>query len=203
MEMHYSKKEIRLDREEFAIDRFTRKFVSRLDRLGIRYVLISGYVAIAFGRSRNTEDVDLFVEKVPLKKFELLWGSLMDEFECINAKTPAVAYNEYLQNGTAIRFALKGQFIPNVEFKFPKSRWDGYSLENRVKLRLNSAALYVSPPELQIAFKGYLGSEKDIEDARFLYRNFANYLDKKLLGRFFLELLVEKENIQLITGDLK
>ncbi|MFH1106912.1 MAG: hypothetical protein V1787_03370 [Candidatus Micrarchaeota archaeon] len=203
MEITFSRKKIVLDREEFAVDRFARRFIARLEYAKIRYVFVSGYVAIAFGRSRNTEDVDIIVEKIPFSKFETLWGSLSADFDCINAPSARAAYEDYLLKGTAIRFALKGQFIPNVEFKFPKGRWDAHSLENRVKLVLNGVPLFISPLELQIAFKGYLGSEKDLEDARFLYRLFAKHLDTAKLSEFMYALRVEKENVEFITGNLK
>ncbi len=203
MELEFSRKKIVLNREEFAIDRFARKFAAHLEKLKMSYVFVSGYIAIAFGRSRNTEDVDLIVEKVPFPKFEKLWHSLSLEFECINAPSSKAAYEEYLLNGSAIRFALKGQFIPNVEFKFPKGRWDGYALENRVRLVLNGKPLFISPLELQIAFKGYLGSEKDLEDARFLYRLFVTHIDRPRLFEFMYALRVETENAEFITGKLK
>ena len=54
-----------------------------MHRLDIRYVIISGYIAILFGRSRNTEDVDLFIEKIDEKKMSEWWGALEKEgFEC-------------------------------------------------------------------------------------------------------------------------
>lgn len=205
MEVKFSRngKEIHLDREEFAIDRFARRFAAHLDKMKIRHVFISGYVAIAFGRSRNTEDVDVIVEKLPFSKFSALWDSLREDFECINASSAKSAYDDYLTNGTAIRFALKGQFIPNVEFKFLKDRWDEFSLKNRVQLVLNGKTLFISPLELQIAFKGYLGSEKDLEDARFLYKLMLNHIDKKLLSEFMYALRVSPENADFIARQLK
>jgi hypothetical protein len=184
MEVKFSSKEIVLDREEFAVDRFARKFASRLDALSIRYVYISGYVAIAFGRSRNTEDVDVIVERIPFDKFEMLWQSLSRDFDCINAPSAKAAFEEYLSNGTAIRFALAGQFIPNVEFKFPKDKWDDYSLEHRVRMALNGSTVFISPLELQIAYKCFLGSQKDIEDAVYLLELLKEHLDLASLRKF-------------------
>ncbi|MFH1200350.1 MAG: hypothetical protein V1708_04750 [Candidatus Micrarchaeota archaeon] len=195
MEISFSRREIVLDREEFAVDRFARKFAAELDALKIRYVFISGYVAIAFGRSRSTEDVDVIVEKIPFSKFETLWQSLSPDFDCINAPSAKAAYEEYLLNGTAIRFALKGQFIPNVEFKFPKDRWDEHSLENRVKLVLNGAPLFISPLELQIAYKCYLGSDKDIEDAVYLFEVLKQHIDLASLSEFLAKFNIPKQTI--------
>jgi hypothetical protein len=57
---------------------------------------------------------------------------------------------------------------------------------------MNGRRLFISPMELQIPFKLFLGSEKDIEDAKHLYLLFKGKLDKKLLGRFVTKLKVEK-----------
>lgn len=35
-----------------------------------RYVLISGYVSILFGRNRSSEDIDMIVEKLDYEKFK-------------------------------------------------------------------------------------------------------------------------------------
>gem|GEM_PF-4971067 len=44
-------------------DRFVLDFT--LEKEKIRYVLLSGYVAILFGRSRQTEDIDLGEASTP------------------------------------------------------------------------------------------------------------------------------------------
>ena len=41
-----------------------------------RYVIISGYVAIVFGRPRTTEDVDIFVEMKNFKEFDEFYGKM-------------------------------------------------------------------------------------------------------------------------------
>ncbi len=52
-------KNIKLDRELNELDLFVLDFVKILEKQ-VKYVLISGYVALLFGRSRTTEDVDLY-----------------------------------------------------------------------------------------------------------------------------------------------
>jgi len=49
--------------------------------------------------------------------------------------------------------------------------------------------MYVSPIEIEI-YKLYLGSEKDIEDALYLWDIFKDYLDMSLIRRFMKELSV-------------
>lgn len=52
--------------------------------------------------------------------------------------------------------------------------------------------------ELQIAFKLYLGSGKDFEDARHLYNIFKDHLDIDLLRRQIAELNVEKQAAEVL-----
>ena len=63
---------------------------------------------------------------------------------------------------------------------------------------LNSEKLKTSEMELQIAFKLNLGSEKDLEDARYLYNIFRENLDIALLKKQISELRVEKEADKII-----
>ncbi|MFH0972248.1 MAG: nucleotidyltransferase [Candidatus Micrarchaeota archaeon] len=198
MELTYSKKKITLDREEFEVDRFALNFITHLDRAGIRYVVISGYVAISLGRSRNTEDVDMFVEKIPFGKFEEFWNSVSTEFECMNAASAKDAYHEYLLNSTAIRFSRKGKYIPNIEFKFAKTDLDRYSLDNALDLVLNGNPVRISPIELQIAYKAFLGTEKDIEDATYLYELLKGKLDLRLIHYFIPKLKISRSAIRKI-----
>ncbi len=86
--------------------------------------------------------------------------------------------------GTALRFFLSNQFIPNAEMKFAKTRLDDYALKHKLRLVLNNNNLFISPLELQVCFKLFLGSEKDIEDARFLYKLFEKKLDEREIMRF-------------------
>ncbi len=194
MEFEFSGGKIRFERNLSGLDRLVLRFVKILDRLEIDYVIISGYIAILFGRSRNTEDVDLFVEEMPFGKFKSFWEELEKQgFECINESSPERAFNGYLKEKLALRFAEKGEMQPNFELKFPKSRYNRYSLNNKVEVMLNGERLMTSEIELQIAFKLSLGSDKDFEDAKHLYMVFKEYLDTNLLRKQISELMVEKQ----------
>lgn len=184
MELKYSESEISFDKELNPLDELVLSFTSILNKLKIKYVIVSGYVAILFGRSRASEDIDLFIEKIGLGKFNELWNELMKDFDCINAEDMANAYNNYLVEWSALRFSKKGKFIPNMELKFPKNELDVWTLNKRKKVVLNKQTIFISPLELQIPFKLSLGSEKDIEDARFLYKLFKEHLNLDLLKDF-------------------
>lgn len=183
---------IEFDKDLNMLDNFVIKFTSVLNQLNIDYVLVSGYVAILFGRNRSSEDVDIFIEKIDVELFDKLWLELNKEFECLNTNESKDAYQEYLLTGHAIRFAKKGSFIPNMEIKFPKMELDSWTLENRKEVKINKQVLFISPLELQIPFKLFLGSEKDIEDAKFLYNLFKDKINNDLLRDFTQKLKIEQ-----------
>jgi len=195
MEFEFSENKIEFERELSNLDRLVIKFTGILDRLEIEYVIISGYIAILFGRSRHTEDIDLFIEEMRFEKFEFLWKELEKEgFECINESNPKIAYNNYLQEKLAIRFAEKGMIQPNFEIKFPKTELNHYSLRTKVVAEINGKeTLNTSKMELQIPFKLYLGSNKDIEDATHLWQMFKDKLNMKIFNGFVKRLEVEEK----------
>ena len=79
-----------------------------------------------------------------------------------------------------------------MEIKFPKVDLDIWTLKYKRKVILNKKEIFVSPLELQIPFKLFLGSEKDIEDAKYLYLLFKNSLSNKLLQEFNQKLKIEE-----------
>jgi hypothetical protein len=202
MELEYTEDYIKFDKELNDFDKFTLSFIKILDKLKINYVLISGYIALLFGRPRMTEDVDLFIEKISFETFIKLWEKVMKEFDCINTEDKKEAYYEYLNNNVAINFSIKDKFLPRMEVKFPKTDLDYWTLKNNKKVILNNNELKISIIELQIAYKVWLGrqgNDKDIEDAKFLYNIFKKYINTDLLMNFVRKLNIEslfKEKIR-------
>ena len=194
MEFEFKKNEIVFNRELSNLDKLVLRFVSILDKEKVEYVIISGYIAILFGRSRGTEDIDLFIKEMPFTGFDSLWKVLEKQgFECINVFNPKEAYEDFLKNKTSIRFAENGSFQPNFELKFPNSKENFYSISNKLKVILNGQEIITSEIEMQIAFKLKLGSEKDFEDSRHLYKVFKEHLNINKLKSHIRELGVEKE----------
>ena len=114
------KKTIKIDRELNELDKFVLKFTKILEK-HTDYVIVSGYVSILLGRTRGTEDVDIFIKKLDKKKFIILYNNLRkDGYWCLNDEDSNEIY-EYLKDGLAVRFALKNETIPNFEIKFAKS----------------------------------------------------------------------------------
>ncbi|MBI2548648.1 hypothetical protein HYW21_04830 [Candidatus Woesearchaeota archaeon] len=198
MEIDYSSKQIAFTKELNALDRFVISFTDILNKQKIHYVIVSGYVAILFGRNRASEDVDIFIEKMSFAAFSCLWEKLKEFFICLQTDNPKRAYEEYLQEGYALRFSFLHAFIPNMELKFPKTDIDRWTLSQKKKTLVNNNPLYISSIEMQIAFKLSLGSEKDIEDARYLYNIFEEFLDKDLLDQCLRNLNIPKRALQYL-----
>lgn len=112
-----------LVRELSKLDQFVLDFLEALDQEKIQYVLVSGYVALLFGRSRGTEDVDLLIQPITESQLNKLWNRLQ-EFQCINADGPRAFY-AYLSNHTTVRFARRDRFIPNMELSLLVQNWSG------------------------------------------------------------------------------
>ena len=78
-----------------------------------------------------------------------------------------------------------------MEIKFPKLELDFWTLQNSKEVLFNNNKIFISPIEIQIPFKLFLGSEKDIEDAKYLYKIFKDTLDLNLLKEFNRKLKIE------------
>jgi len=179
------------DKKLSKLDKFVFDFI-KLIKKEVKYVIISGYVAILFGRNRSSEDVDIFIEKIKFDKFNEIWNEITKDFECINTFDVKNAYDNYLSEGLALRFAKKNTFIPNIEMKFGKVDLDDWTLGERKKVIINKKTLYISPLELEIPYKLFLGSEKDIEDAMHLFNLFKDHLDMKMFTEFNRKLKTQK-----------
>lgn len=70
-----SKNTIKLDKEINELDKLVFKFVSILEKYS-DYVIISGYVAILLGRSRSTEDIDVFIREMDFEAFSRFYDEL-------------------------------------------------------------------------------------------------------------------------------
>lgn len=183
MEFEFKDKErvIRISKIITELDEFILNFVDLLD---VYYVIVSGYVAILFGRSRGTEDIDILIEPITRGKFTELYEKVVDQgLYFLNSEKPDTLY-EMLSEGIAVRIAKEHTVIPNIELKFVKNEIDKFSLENRLKVVLNDKEVYISPIEVQIAYKLYLGGDEDIEDAVYLWEIFKDYVNKSRLNHF-------------------
>ena len=183
MDIQYSGRRIVVSEKYLTLlDRFVLDFI-RILKQETQYVIVSGYVAILFGRSRGTEDVDILIPYLEKPSFSRLYRALIDGgYEFLNAED-ADGLFDMLNKRMGIRVARKEQFIPNIELKYVKDEVDRIVLRDRVEVNLPSADVYISPVEIQIAYKLFLGSQKDIEDALFLWEIFREDLDRANLKK--------------------
>lgn len=188
MEMKTTGGSIEFSKVLSDLDKLVLKFIGILDKENLRYVIISGYVPILFGRSRATEDVDIFIEKMGMAKFLSLASALKKSgFYCLNHTEDKEAFS-MLSDNLGIRFAEDGKVIPNFEIKFPKKALDSEALENPVNVFLSGRRLMISSIESQIPYKIYLGSDRDIEDAVYLFEVFRGRIDAAKLRRYALRI---------------
>ena len=180
MEIEYSKDSIILKNRSLSdLDKFVLDFVEIL-KDHFNYVIVSGYVAILFGRSRGTEDVDILIEKITKTEFFKFVDEIEVRYEFLNPEDRDGLY-EMLGENLGIRISKKNEIIPNIELKIIKNELEQYVLDNRLKVELDKNLLYISPVEIQLAYKLYLGSEKDIIDAIHLNKIFHNYIQQEEL----------------------
>lgn len=150
--------------EEFAIE------VCSIVERYCRYIIVSGFVVIASGRTRATEDIDMIIERISKERFIEMHNELDNlGFECLQSSKPEEIY-EYLENGDGIRYVRKGSYSPpEMEIKFAKDELDEIQLRTRRKLNFTGLDIWFSSVDMNIAFKEeLLKSPKDMEDARHL-----------------------------------
>lgn len=145
MEIEFKDDKILFNRELSILDSFVLDFTENLVTNNIKYVIISGYVAILFGRSRMSEDVDILIEHIPFEKFLKFWSKMEKNYECLNTSNSLEAYKDYMENHQ---------------------------------------------------------SEKDIEDARFLFKLFKDDLNIGLIKMFLIKLKIPDNNVERYLGGL-
>ena len=176
-------------KEWTILDKFAEDFVDIVEKHA-KYIIVSGFVAIAHGRSRGTEDVDLVIERIGRDAFKKMHDDLLHAgFECIQSENPDVIYEDYLKDKTSVRYVRKGHFLPEMELKLARDELDDYQIMTRKKLPLTGLNLYFSSIEMNIAFKEeLLKSEKDIDDAKHLRIIYSDILDEKEITKIKAEI---------------
>ncbi len=165
-----------------VLEEFAEEFCKVVDR-HVKYIVVSGFVAISHGRSRATEDIDMILEKIPFDKFRELHSDLVkNRFECLQSSKEDDVY-DYLIRGDSVRYVREGTFLPpEMELKFPKDEIDNLQLATRKKFGLTGLDIWFSSIEMNIAFKEeLLKSDKDIEDAKHLRIIYEDDINESLI----------------------
>lgn len=179
-------------REPNQLDELAIVFSEILDQFAIERVYIAGYVAILAGRARSTEEVDVLLPKLDEETVEQLTAALVDE-GFWGPAMPLSSMYEMLENGDNIWVAPEDQITPHLEVKFAQDEFDRASLNNATRARIGDEVIPIGPLELQIAYKLYLGAQKDVEDAVHLYALFEETLSVPRLEEWVTRLDVEAE----------
>lgn len=181
-----------VEREPNQLDELAISFSAMLDRFDIEHVYIAGYISILAGRARSTEDIDVLIERIDAQTAEELATGL-DNAGYWGPAMPLSSMYEILDNGDNIWVAPEEQITPHLEVKFVRDEFDRASLTNAISARIDDETIPVGPLELQIAYKLYLGSQTDIEDAVHLYTLFEESLSVTRLEDWVTRLSVEDE----------
>lgn len=190
--------ELVVERAPNELDRLAITFTEILDDLDIRHVYVAGYVAVLTGRARATQDVDVLLE--PLDEAEI--DRLVDLLEDHGMWGPAMPLADMYEMASEanIWIAPEGQVIPHIEAKFVQDESGYAALEDPLTARIDGAAVPVGPIELEIAYKLYLGSQKDFEDALHLFTLFEETLRRAELERWVEKLGVTSAYERLETA---
>lgn len=181
-----------VERDPNRLDELAIGFSAILDQLDIEHVYIAGYVSILAGRARSTEDIDVLTEPFGEATADELAETLVDAGYWGPAMPLSSTY-EMLDNGDNIWVAPQDQITPHLEVKFVRDEFDRASLDNAITARIGEEMLPIGPLELQIAYKLYLGAQKDVEDAVHLYTLFEESLSVPRLEEWVARLDVEGE----------
>ena len=185
-----------VERPPNELDNLAIAFSTLLSDLDIDHVFIAGYLAILTGRARATDDIDVLIE--PLSNGDV--SELVEELEASGYWGPAMPLKEMYGNlsaGTNIWVAPSDQMTPHVEVKFPSDEYDRASLANAIDAHIAGETIPVGPLELQIAYKLYLGEQKDLEDAAHLYLLFQESLSTPELESWVTDLGVTERYARL------
>ncbi|MBS3077256.1 hypothetical protein J4233_03200 [Candidatus Pacearchaeota archaeon] len=180
-----------------VLDAFAEDFCKVAEK-HVKYIVVSGYVAISHGRFRTTEDIDMIIEKISFDKFEAFHNALDKAgFHCMQS-TKAKDIYEYLAAGDGIRYVRKETFLPpEMEIKFAKDELDEMQIKTRKKMPFTGLDIWFSSIEMNIAFKEeLLKSPKDVEDARHLRRIYEDEINPELI-----EEIKEKIRILRLRND--
>jgi hypothetical protein len=195
MDLEFKENELILSKEPSIIDNLVFDFSDILTKNNIRHVLFSDYISILFGKDGMNEEIDILIQNISFEKFLKLWLAIENTYECKNTNDPIDAYNAFLKNHHVLRFAKKLNLVPDFKIKIVKDEIDRCTLKYRKKIILGERNLFISPLEMQISYNLFQGSEKNIDDARFLYKLSKEKLNMILMDRFLNELNIPKESV--------
>jgi len=170
-----------VNRDLTELDIFLRDFLNILKKHS-DYLVVSGFVSIATGRTRGTEDIDMLVPVMKKEKFERFFNELNEKrFWCYQGDSVNEVYL-YVKDMKNIRFAKKDEMFPNIEFisinETRKAKY--FEFTHPQKIKIKDFEFKIPPIEFEILYKEIiLKGKKDIEDARHLRIFFSDIVNNK------------------------
>ncbi len=178
------------------LDELVWRLVSRLKKY-TEYVLVSGYIAILLGMERPTQDVDVVISGFRSRSdFNNFFNELRElGWETIPSNLDELYFLLEERNEKIDVFTDKQWYF---DFKKAGNKWALLSLENPLIVKKGDYEFKIAPPEIQIPYKLWLGSDKDIKDAAFIYEKLKPIIDRKAMKEIADEMNVD---LQFILGD--
>ena len=170
-----------VNRDLTELDIFLRDFLNILKKHS-DYLVVSGFVSIATGRTRGTEDIDVLVPVMKKEKFERFFNELNEKrFWCYQGDNVNEVYL-YVKDMKNIRFAKKDEMFPNIEFisinETRKAKY--FEFTHPQKIKIKDFEFKIPPIEFEILYKEIiLKGKKDIADARHLRIFFSDIVNNK------------------------
>ncbi|MEK6967502.1 MAG: hypothetical protein AABX51_02630 [Nanoarchaeota archaeon] len=175
-----------LNRKMTELDLFVKDFLSIIEKHS-KYLIVSGFVSIASGRTRGTEDVDMLLPIMGKTSFSNLFKELISGgFWCLQGDTSDEVYS-YIKDFHNIRFARANEVFPNMEVipidKMRKTKW--FEFEHPQRMRVETFEFDVPQLEFEILYKeSILKGEKDLADAKHLRTFFKAILKEEKFKEF-------------------
>jgi predicted nucleotidyltransferase len=138
-----------------ALERALTLAIEALDREGFRYAIVGGLAVGAWGVSRSTRDVDLYVELPEARRKVLAQSLIAQGFE-----VPAM--DEELRSFGVFRSrSSDGVFVDVFDAVGPLGQ---QLLEHRREISVFGRHLWVTAPEELFLLKAFSDRERDFED---------------------------------------
>ncbi len=165
------------------LDKFCIDFCSVVEKY-CGYVVVSGFVVIASGRTRGTEDIDIIIQRIEKDRFTKLHNALTKKgFVCMQSDDLEEIY-DYLKDKSSVRYTYEDKPLPEIELKMSKDELDEYQIKTKTKLALTGLDIWFSSVNMNIAFKEeLLKTDKDIEDAKYLRTIYDEEIDEKEINK--------------------
>lgn len=185
-----------VDRAPNALDELAIDCSAILSSLDIEHAFVAGYVAILAGRPRATDDIDMIMSPESEQRIDQLVRAFREQ-DFWGPAAPLDQMYENLSHDANIWIARAGEQAPHLDATYPSNSYDRASLSGSIQATIGDEGIPIGPLELQIAYKLYLGSRTDVEDAAHLYTLFGEELTQTRLEYWVAKLGVTTEFNQL------